>query len=167
MILIYTGNGKGKTSACVGQAMRAIGQGMRVVFLQYMKRPGVCGEQQPLRAFHGDDFCAGGRGFLTEPDQFPTHREAALQVTEMAREKAPLCDMLVLDEALYALRSAILTEAELRSLMDICRESDTHLVLSGRTLPEWLHNAADLVTEMTERKHPHAQGTPAMRGIEF
>lgn len=167
MILVYTGNGKGKTSACVGQAVRALGQGLRVGFFQYMKRDGAAGEQKVLRSLLGEGFVAGGLGFLRDPEQFPAHREAALALTERVRAAVPDLDMLVLDEALYALKAALLTQDELRGLVALCAENAAHLVLSGRNAPAWLEEAADLVTDMTEKKHPYAQGIPAMRGIEF
>ncbi len=75
--------------------------------------------------------------------------------------------MLVLDEALYALKSALLTQEELRRIMELCVRNRTHLVLSGRDAPQWLIDAADLVTEMVELKHPYAKGITAERGIEF
>lgn len=167
MIIVYTGNGKGKTSASVGQAVRALGWGMRVAFYQYMKRGGNGGEQEVLRNLFGDDFFAGGPGgFFTKPEQFPEHREAALRVTAKAERAAPGLDMLVLDEALYALGAELLTREELERLIALCGEHDTHLVLSGRGIPAWLRDAAHLVTEMAEVKHPHTRGVPAARGIE-
>ena len=78
--------------------------------------------------------------------------------------------MLVLDEALYALGTGILTQTELAPLLEGARgarDADRHLVLSGRGLPDWLAEEADLVTEMQERKHPWRQGVPAAPGIEF
>lgn len=167
MILVYTGDGKGKTSASVGQAVRALGQGMRVALYQYMKRDGVGGEQEILRNLLGDGFFAGGLGFLIRPEQFPEHREAALKVTAKAKEVIPGLDMLVLDEALYALKAEILTREELEELMAFCEEHGAHLVLSGRGAPAWLVGSAHLVTEMTEIKHPHGQGISATKGIEF
>ena len=167
MILVYTGNGKGKTSACVGQAVRALGQGMRVAFFQYMKRPGAAGEQAVLRDLLGEDYIAGGLGFLRRAEEFPAHREAALRLTERVRSRIPGLEMLVLDEALYALKAAVLTREELSGIMEECESGGTHLILSGRDAPGWLIEAAHLVTEMREIKHPYAQGIPAARGIEF
>ena len=167
MILVYTGNGKGKTSASVGQAVRALGRGMHVGFFQYMKQDGAAGEQTVLRSLLGDQYCAGGPGFLRDPEQFPAHREAALKLTERAVKRIPELDLLVLDEALYALDAAVLTQAELRNIIALCEEHKTHLVVSGRNAPDWLCETAHLVTEMGEVKHPYAQGIPATRGIEF
>ena len=167
MILVYTGNGKGKTSACVGQAVRAHGQGLRVAFGQFMKRPGQAGEQRVLESLLQDAFMAGGRGFFRKEEDRPEHREAAEQLLRWAEERMPACDMLVLDEALYAFGSGLVTRQELERLMALARELDMHLVLSGRGLPDWLRTGADLVTEMGEVKHPYQQGVKAGKGIEF
>ena len=80
VILVYTGNGKGKTSACVGQAVRALGQNMTVAFGQFMKRDGQAGEQRMLAQWLGPRFLAGGEGFLRREEDRPAHRAAALRV---------------------------------------------------------------------------------------
>ncbi|GFM35336.1 cob(I)yrinic acid a,c-diamide adenosyltransferase [Desulfovibrio psychrotolerans] len=167
MILVYTGNGKGKTSASVGQTIRALGQGFVVAFGQFMKRADQAGEQKILSSLLKERFHAEGKGFLTRPDQFAEHREASLQLLLWATHQLEDVDMLVLDEALYALKTGLLHEEELRSLVDQARTQEAHLVLSGRDCPQWLTDAADTVTEMTEIKHHYAQGIPAQRGIEF
>lgn len=168
MIIVYTGNGKGKTSACVGQAVRALGQGFSVVFAQFMKRDGQAGEQAMLAQLLGASYRAGGKGFLTRPEQFPEHRAAALELLSWLNALSPVPDMLVLDEALYALKANVLTEEELRELMrPFASPGKPHLVLSGRGIPDWLRDAADLVTEMVPVKHPHQQGVIAQEGIEF
>ncbi len=167
MILIYTGDAKGKTSAAIGQAVRALGRNMHVAFVQYMKREGVGGEQAVLASLLGEKFRAGGVGFLTGSGDFEKHRKAARELTAWVHTLLPDLDMLVLDEALYALNAGLVTEGELRGILAACKASDTHIVLSGRHLPVWLHDMADLVTEMREIKHPHTKGTAAIRGIEF
>ncbi len=168
MILIYTGNGKGKTCACVGQAVRAHGRGMAVAFAQFMKRPDQAGEQAVLGAMLGNNFFAGGEGFFRRAEAFPEHRAAALAVLEWAKTKiAAGIKMLVLDEALYALGSSLLQEDELRGLIKLCRSSNTHLVLSGRGLPPWLSEEADTISELQEIKHHFRNGIPAVEGIEF
>lgn len=167
MILVYTGNGKGKTSATVGQAIRALGHGMRVAFGQFMKRDEQAGEQTVLTQLLEKRFRAGGMGFLTTAEDRPLHRKAALELLEWAKAQFTRVDMLLLDEALYALGYGLVTEDELKDLMRLAEEHNVHLVLSGRNAPEWLTEQADLVTEMQEIKHPYASGIPAARGIEF
>lgn len=167
MIVVYTGNGKGKTSACIGQAIRALGHGMRVGFFQYMKRPDTAGEQKILAQLLGDNCVAGGLGFLRSPEQYAAHREAGVLLTARILPLIPEFDMLILDEALSALRSAVLTQEEMRRIMALCGQNKTHLVLSGREAPQWIIDAAELVTEMVEVKHPYSKGIAAERGIEF
>lgn len=167
MILVYTGDGKGKTSACVGQTVRALGQNMVVAFGQFMKRDGQAGEQVMLAKLLGEHFFAGGLGFLRNDADRPAHREAALRVLEWAQAQLDQVDMLVLDESLYALGSGIVEQQELEQLIAAARATGRHLVLSGRNAPDWLVEAADLVTSMTEIKHPWRTGVKAAPGIEF
>jgi cob(I)yrinic acid a,c-diamide adenosyltransferase (EC 2.5.1.17) len=168
MILVYTGNGKGKTSACVGQALRARGQGKRVVFGQFFKHPGQAGEQRELSSLLGDDFRAQGPGFcLGERDDINKHKEAAREMLAWAEEKLPGSFMLVLDEAIYALSAGILDEVELKAIIALCREKDVHLVLSGRGAPVWLLEEAEMVSEINEIKHHMQSGQKARAGIEF
>ncbi len=167
MLLIYTGNGKGKTSASVGQAVRAMGRGLKVAFAQFMKSDVKAGEQRILQQLLGEAFFIGGRGFYCDEPEKPMHREAALEALRWAQEKAAAQDMLVLDEALYALGSGLLVDEELRGLIKLCRDNNTHLVLSGRGVPPWLLAEADMVTEMQPVKHHYDQGIKAQKGIEF
>ena len=166
MILIYTGRGKGKTSASVGQAMRALGQGLSVGFAQFIKRPDQAGEQQILKSLLGANFRAGGLGFMRKPEDFQPQRQAALEL--LAWAKGLTVQMLILDEAIYALGLKLLLREEVLGLIST-RASDPalHLVLSGRDAPDWLIEAADLVTEMREIKHPWQKGVCAIKGIEF
>lgn len=167
MLIIYTGNGKGKTSASVGQSVRALGQGLRVSFAQFMKRPDQAGEQRVLAGLLKESYYAGGRGFFRTEESREEHREAAEAVLGWAQKALESCDMLVLDESLYALGSGLLLEDELKTVIAAARRKNVHLVLSGRGLPDWLRDEADLVTEMREIKHPYASGHKAVRGVEF
>lgn len=167
MILVYTGNGKGKTSACVGQTLRALGQGMRVFFAQFMKRDEQAGEQIMLRRLLGDAFLPGGLGFFRHEEERPPHRQAALETLAAVHAALPAQDMLVLDESLYALKAGLLERTEVEALLDRAEQEGKHVVLSGRDAPQWLCQRAHLVTSMAEIKHPWQQGIKATRGIEF
>ena len=167
MILIYTGDGKGKTSACVGQAVRALGQGMTVAFGQFMKRDGQAGEQAMLSRWLGGRFRAAGPGFLRREEDRPAHRQAASALLDWAQEQLNSADMLVLDECLYALGAGLILREEMECLLALARRQGRHLVLSGRGVPDWLADAADLVTSMTEIKHPWRSGIAASPGIEY
>ncbi len=167
LILIYTGNGKGKTSACVGQAIRAIGQDFKLAFVQFMKRDEQAGEQKMLKTLLGDNFFVGGLGFFRKEEERPKHREAALNTLEWLTNRVASMDMLILDESLYALHADLLKQEEIESLIALAAEHKTHLVFSGRNAPEWLILIAHLVTEMGEIKHPWQQGIKASKGIEY
>jgi len=167
MLLVYTGNGKGKTSACVGQAVRALGQEMRVAFAQFMKRDGQAGEQRMLAELLGDRFFAGGEGFFRREEDRPAHARAAAEVLAWAGEMALRVDMLVLDEALYALGAGLLSREQVQEIIEKCAGAGCHLVLSGRGVPKWLEGEADIVSEIMDRKHVHSEGGKARKGIEF
>ncbi|MDR1659894.1 MAG: cob(I)yrinic acid a,c-diamide adenosyltransferase [Desulfovibrio sp.] len=167
MLILYTGNGKGKTSACVGQALRAMGHGMTVAFGQFLKRDNQSGEQCILRQLLGTFFFAGGEGFFRHEKDRARHRDAALNTLAWGKNILSGADMLVLDETLYALNAALLTREEVVNLVEISGALGRHLVLSGRNAPDWLVQAADIVTEMREIKHPCRNGVAAAPGIEF
>lgn len=167
MILVYTGNGKGKTSACTGQALRALGQGLEVRFAQFIKKDVGAGEQRLLRSLLGEGFFPGGEGFFLREETRDIHRRAAERTLEWCRQAMPEDGMLIADEALYALGCGLLTRDELAGLMDLADSRRTHLVLSGRGLPDWVKARADLISEVCEVKHPAAHGAAAVRGIEF
>ncbi len=168
MIVVYTGDGKGKTSAALGQILRALGHGLRVACAQFMKRDDVAGEQRFLATHLGDDFLVGGLGFFRDHQDRTRHREAALSTLVWASSKvAADVQVLVLDEVLYALGAGVLEQKELQALLDRARERNVHLVLTGRGLPEWLGRQADLITEMLPVKHPFNQGQGALKGIDF
>jgi cob(I)alamin adenosyltransferase len=169
VIVVYTGDGKGKTSAALGQILRALGHGLRVACAQFMKRDGAAGEQRFLASNLGDDFLVGGLGFFRDNQDRVRHREAALSTLAWASSKVAADDVnvLVLDEVLYALSAGVLEQEELQALLDRARERNVHLILTGRGLPEWLGGQADLITEMLPVKHPFNQGQGALKGIDF
>lgn len=167
MLLIYTGNGKGKTSACVGQTVRALGQGLRVAFGQFMKKPDQAGEQKMLAELLGDRFLACGAGFYRDAE-YDRHRGKAEELLAWAWQQLDAgLDMLVLDEALYALGHDLVRREEVQELVEACAERDSHLVLSGRGVPAWLVEMAQIVSEIGEVRHIYAEGGKATPGIEF
>lgn len=167
MIIVYTGDGKGKTSACLGQVVRALGHGMSVAFAQFMKRDGEAGEQNFLHQTLHENFFAGGAGFFRHEHERPLHRQATEQTLAWAQQKLGSVDVLVLDECLYALKSSLLTMQELQALLESSKLTQTHLVLSGRSFPAELLSMVDTVTEMREIKHPWQSGQSAVRGLDF
>ena len=166
MILVYTGLGKGKTCACVGQALRALGQNLTVAFAQFIKRPDQAGEQLMLAKLLGHRFRANGLGFVDQANLAP-HKAAAQDLVSWALAQLPDLAMLILDEICYALHYQLLTKNEVLNLIDSAKNVGCHLVLSGRFAEPWLIELADLVTYMDTPKHPRLLGQKAMVGIEF
>jgi len=166
MLLIYTGNGKGKSSACIGQCIRAYGHKERVAYIQMMKSLTSTGEQIALSQILGSDFHVGGAGFFRHEDQRLEHELAANAALTWAYERLGYF-MIVIDEAIYALNKGLINQETLTAFLDAAHEKTTHVVLSGRDSPTWLEERADLVTSMQEIKHPWQKGIKATRGIEF
>lgn len=168
MIIIYTGNGKGKTSACLGQVVRAVGHNIPVAFGQFIKRDGQAGEQLFLHQLLGARFHAKGKGFCFKTQNNADHHKAAAQeLVDWAMNMAENVKILILDESLYALNAKLITEEDIKKILAVCSEHKTHIVLSGRYAPDWLIQEADTVTEMQPLKHSFSKGMPAQKGIDF
>lgn len=165
MILVYTGPGKGKTSAAIGQALRAAGRGLSVDFGQFMKRDDCAGEQPELAAHPRVRFRACGAGFFRDEKDRALHRAKALEL--LAWALAGDATMLILDESLYALKAGLLFREELEKFLDRGGDKSRHLTLTGRDAPDWLISLADIVTEMRPIKHCYQNGVTAIAGIEF
>ncbi len=164
---IYTGNGKGKTTAALGLAVRMLGSGGRVMVLQFMKAPDVYGEQKKIKECGAVIESFGLPKFVhgkPEPDDI----EAAKGALERAREvvSSGEWDLVILDEICVALGFKMLTVEEVKGLIE-SRAPRTELVLTGRYCPEELFELADYITEMKEIKHPYQRGVLARRGVEF
>lgn len=165
---VYTGDGKGKTTAAVGLAVRATGAGRRVYFGQFMKN-GASGELDVLRALN-ERVMAEQYGTGNELAPFDTEADAAAARAGLAQAREALLskdyDVVVLDEANVADSLGYLEAGTLLELVG-ARPCGVELVLTGRDASDELIEAADLVTEMHEVKHYFRDGTPARRGIEF
>lgn len=166
MLICYTGDGKGKTSACIGQAIRARGQGLSVVFAQFMKCPGIAGEQKILADMLGDNFRAGGKGFLLPGSDNTEHLRAARDLLAWIYLRLP-AHVLILDEAICALGYGLLAEEDFEPFVTAQAGLDKHLILSGRNLPYWLAKKANYISEISSYGHPYDKGVPAIRGIDF
>ncbi|MBC2888995.1 cob(I)yrinic acid a,c-diamide adenosyltransferase [Gordonibacter massiliensis (ex Traore et al. 2017)] len=167
-VQVYTGNGKGKTTAAVGLAVRAAGAGLRVYFGQFMKN-NETGELAALRALGNrvvvEQYGTGGEIAAPDPQADARATQAGLK---RAREAllGGRYDVVVLDEANVA---DALGYLDAGALLELVRERprDVELVLTGRGAGGDIRAAADLVTEMREVKHYFRDGVPARRGIEF
>lgn len=166
LTIVYTGDGKGKTTAALGLAIRAWGAGLKVLILQFIKGRRRSGELAALDAL-GIDVRQLGLGFITQ-ENFAEQKKSARAAVDLARREilSGAWDLIVLDEINYAVKFGLLSAAELLELTTL-RPPQMHLVFTGRDALSELIDAADLVTEMKLVKHPFQQGVAAQAGIEF
>ena len=165
---IYTGDGKGKTTAAVGLAVRAAGRGLRVRVIQFMKGSTSSGEFEPLRRMSDIDIDRIGGNFLSASPPDRTEVAVGLEPAMAAAAEALTGQyhMVILDELVTAVAIGVVSEDAVLALIDNPGRR-AELVLTGRGASERLMAAADLVTEMRAIKHPFDQGVPARKGIEF
>ena len=166
LVIVHTGNGKGKTTAALGLAIRAFGAGLKVLILQFIKGRKHSGELTALEIL-GVEVRQLGLGFITK-ENFAEQKKSARAAIELAQTEilSGAWDLIILDEINYAVKFGLLSSAELLELIKI-RPPQLHLIFTGRdALPE-LVDKADLVTEMKLIKHPFQKGIAAQSGIEF
>jgi len=170
LVQVYTGDGKGKTTACVGLAVRAVGAGLRVAFVQFVKGGRRSSElsmleqlgvrvERPAEASTGLLSAIG----ITDEDRGAAGEAWAIAVEAIA---SGAYDVVVLDEACVALAHGMIDERVLLDALD-GRPPHVEVVLTGRGAPAALVERADLVTEMRAWKHPFDRGIPARLGIEY
>ncbi|EGO62807.1 cob(I)yrinic acid a,c-diamide adenosyltransferase [Acetonema longum] len=171
LIIVHTGNGKGKTTAALGMAFRAWGQGMRILIIQFIKGGWKYGELAAAQQL-GPRFIIRqmGEGFVkgATQDKATEHRQAAAEALKAAEEamSSGQWDMIILDEVNYALHYGLITLEEVLALLNK-KPAALHLILTGRNAAADVIERADLVTEMKEIKHPYQKGIKAQKGIEF
>jgi cob(I)alamin adenosyltransferase len=172
LVLIFTGNGKGKTSAALGTLLRALGYGHRCLLVQFIKENGRSGEHVSLKRLAPDvEVATLGRGFVgIMGDKLPReeHERAAQKALDFAKEKISSGEyfLVILDEVLVALKLKLITLEGVFEMLQ-ARPRDVTVILTGRGAPPELIEYADTVTEMTEIKHAFQRGTPALRGVDF
>ena len=175
MIVVFTGNGKGKTTASLGQMMRIVGQDRKAIMFQFIKGPWISGEDKFLQKhpqFQGKwEIYKGGKGFvgiLGDTLPFAEHKKAAEETLEHAKKaiESHLWDLIVLDEVNVATSLKLLA---VKDVLAILKDLPMHefVILSGRDAPQEFIDRADLATEMRELKHPYNQGELALKGVEF
>lgn len=168
LIEVYTGEGKGKTTAAVGLATRALGQGLRVGLFQFLKT-GMSGEMIPLVKAGAVFMAPQGSGkFVFQMNEQEKAQCKAQQMANLMRatEMMPRLDVLVLDEIFGALETGMIEKEALLALL-AQKPQGMELVLTGRNAPEDIVETADYVTEMRCVKHPYDAGISARMGIEF
>jgi len=171
LLMVHTGNGKGKTTAALGLMMRAAGRGLKCCMIQFMKsRNDRYGEHESAEKL-GIEVHTMGDGFTWDTKNLDQDRQTALATWNLCMEKLRSgdYDLLVFDELVYVLSYEMLPIGEVLEEFRTVRSSQPalHIVVTGRDAPPELIEAADLVTEMREIKHPFNAGVRAQQGVEF
>ena len=172
LVLVYTGGGKGKTTAALGLALRATGYGHRTCMIQFVKGSWHYGEMDSSRRLEPEfELIAAGKGFVGIMDDTSTpeaHRETARRALALCRERvmSDRYDTVILDEVNYAVKLGLVDPGDVACLIRD-RPRRLNLVLTGNHAAPEILEMADLVTEMREIKHPFRSGVRARRGIDF
>ena len=169
LVIVNTGNGKGKTTASLGTLFRAWGSGMHVCVVQFIKHAkGNWGEIQAARKLD-IEWHAMGDGFTWLSKDLDETADKTRQAWALAQEKiiSSNYDLLLLDEMTYAFHHNWLDVLQVVAWLKENKPAGMHVIITGRSAPPELIEYADLVTEMQEIKHPYQRGIRAQPGIEF
>lgn len=173
LVIVFTGEGKGKTSAALGIALRACGHQMYVSMVQFIKssarKTGEAQAAERLAPFF--EFATLGQGFVRHAgggSALAEHQQAAADALTLARQRllSGSWDVLILDEINNAVKLGLIDLADVVNLVT-SKPDRLHLILTGRDAHPDIISLADLVTEMSERKHPYHTGLQAQKGIDF
>lgn len=173
MLYIFTGNGKGKTTAALGQAMRAVGEGKRVLMVQFIKGPWKSGEDFLARGLEPNfRLVKMGKGFVgILGDTLPReeHERAARAAVDFAKKEIASgnWDIIILDEVNNAIHLKLISVEDVVQFLDFAKSKLEHIILTGRDAPQEFLDRADLVTEMRDIKHPYHSGIKGRRGLEY
>jgi len=169
LVEIFTGDGKGKTSAALGVALRALGHNRRVHIIFFMKGGYPYGERQILAQLPNISFSSFGQDYLVDPNNIkPEDKEQARKGLEKAREVifSGNYDLVILDEINVAVGWKLVEVSEVLELIKN-KPKNVELILTGRYADPKLIDAADLVTEMVKVKHPYNKGVKSRKGIDY
>jgi cob(I)alamin adenosyltransferase len=168
LLHIYTGQGKGKTTAAFGVAFRALGWGQRVAIVQFIKGKWKTGERAYAESIPQLTFFVMGHGFTWESDDLSVDKKAAIEAWKKSKEliQSAEYDIVILDELTYVINYGFVPLAEIVETI-AARPARTHVIITGRKAAPELIEMADLVTEMQSIKHPYKNGVPALRGLDF
>jgi cob(I)alamin adenosyltransferase len=168
LLIVYTGKGKGKTTAALGIVFRALGRGLSVAMVQFIKGKWKTGEGSFAEKLPELTFLVMGRGFTWESDDISRDKEAARAAWQKSAEiiGAGKHAIVVLDELTYVINYDFVALHEIVAVLKN-RPEHVHVVITGRNAPDELVEMADLVTEMKSLKHPFEKGIPAQPGIDF
>lgn len=182
MLLIFTGNGKGKTTAALGQALRSVGDGKKVLMIQFIKGPWKSGEdnveigvkENPSTSSGSAIFqlLKTGLGFVgILGDKLPVeeHKKAAEKGLELAKKEieSGKWDMVILDEINNAVHLELVPAGKVLELINLSNNKLENLILTGRDAPQEFIKRADVVTEMRDIKHVFEKGIKAKKGLEY
>jgi len=167
LLMVNTGNGKGKSTAAFGVAFRAIGQGLTVCVIQFIKGKWKTGEMESARRI-GLELTPMGKGFTWESKNLEEDKALMRQAWTKASEKilSGNYDLIILDELNYVLGYGYIPVDDVVRILR-SRPSHVHVVVTGRNAPDEIISIADCVTEMRDIKHPYRSGIPAQKGIDF
>ena len=172
IVIVYTGKGKGKTTAALGMVLRALGHGYKIAMVQFIKGSWHYGELTSSSRLEPDfELVAAGKGFvgiIDDTKPIEDHVSAAREALQISREKltSGKYDIVILDEINYAVNLKLISVEDVLELIRL-RPQKTTLVLTGNYANDKVIEAADLVTEMREIKHPYKQGRKAKKGVDF
>lgn len=170
MIQLYTGEGKGKTTAAIGQTIRAAGRGWPVLFSQFMKG-NDSGEWNILRTLPQITICRSDKNFGFYRDMTETQKRELTEIHNRIMDKLlseaenGTCKMIVLDEITYPVKWGLLDVEKLKRLLDYGDRIE--ILLTGRGAVDFLQDSADYITCMTAVRHPYEKGITAREGIEY
>lgn len=172
LVIVYTGKGKGKTTAALGMALRAVGYDHKVCMIQFIKGSWHYGEMTSSKRLEPEfELTAIGKGFvgiIDDKSPIEDHKKIAQEALKVAQEKinSKMYHIVILDEINYAINLGLVS---LKDVIDVIsnRPDDLNLVLTGNHAKDEIIEKADLVTEMREIKHPFKSGIKAKKGIDF
>lgn len=169
LLAVFTGNGKGKTSAALGMMLRSSGYSKKVCMIQFIKGGWKCGEHEGVKML-GDlaEIHTMGKGFTWKSDNLDEDIRLARSAWDFAVKKieSDLFSMIILDELTYLIKYGMVEENQILEVLKN-KPDNIHIVITGRDASENLIDIADLVTEMHEIKHPFKQGITAQEGFDF
>ena len=170
LLIIYTGNGKGKSTAAFGAVFRSLGRGFKAGVVQFIKGPWISGEIKALEKFGPQvEYHAVGEGFTWDTKSLEKDVACARAGWEKCKTllRAGKHDIYLFDELVYVLKYKFLPLDEVLSDLEKWKPPMSHVILTGRDAPPELLERADLVTEMKEVKHPYQKGITAQPGIDY
>lgn len=173
MLLAFTGNGKGKTTAALGNALRLLGADKRAVMVQFIKGPWESGEHKSVERLAPDfKIIKTGKGFvgiLGDTLLIEEHEKAAEEGLKIARQEisSGKYHLLILDEIHNAIKLNLIPISYALAFLDYAKDKVEHIITTGRNAPQEIIEKADLVTEMLDIKHPLHKGEVATKGLDF